>query len=83
MGIGFVCLYVDEIVVVSFCASTASWSYGDLPQIQGVRFISLEDVKQCTNNFAEINEIGIGGYGKVSSFIFYVRTYLKLIEWVV
>ncbi|XP_056695851.1 leucine-rich repeat receptor protein kinase HPCA1 isoform X2 [Spinacia oleracea] len=43
----------------------SSWSYGDLPQIQGVRFISLEDVKQCTNNFAEINEIGIGGYGKV------------------
>ncbi|XP_048495567.1 leucine-rich repeat receptor protein kinase HPCA1 isoform X4 [Beta vulgaris subsp. vulgaris] len=43
----------------------SSWSHGDLPQLNGIRCFSFEDVKQCTNNFTHLNEIGVGGYGKV------------------
>lgn len=35
------------------------------PQLKGARSFSYEDLKKCTNNFAEVNAIGSGGYGKV------------------
>jgi len=41
---------------------------GDAPQLKGARYFSFEELKKCTNNFSEINEIGSGGYGKVIQF---------------
>ncbi|KAJ3703528.1 hypothetical protein LUZ61_007233 [Rhynchospora tenuis] len=46
----------------------ASWgpkSSGSIPQLKGARMFTFEEIKKCTNNFAEMNEIGGGGYGKV------------------
>lgn len=46
----------------------ASWdpkSSGSIPQLKGARMFTFEEVKKCTNNFAETNEIGGGGYGLV------------------
>ncbi|XP_078155831.1 leucine-rich repeat receptor protein kinase HPCA1-like isoform X2 [Carex rostrata] len=48
--------------------SFASWdpkSSGSIPQLKGARMFTFEEVKKCTNNFAETNEIGGGGYGLV------------------
>ncbi|KAH7681332.1 Non-specific serine/threonine protein kinase protein [Dioscorea alata] len=38
---------------------------GDAPQLKGARSFSYEEIRKCTSNFAESNEIGTGGYGKV------------------
>ncbi|KAG6409420.1 hypothetical protein SASPL_127459 [Salvia splendens] len=35
------------------------------PQLKGARWFSYEEVKKCTNNFSDSNQIGSGGYGKV------------------
>ncbi|CAL4946850.1 unnamed protein product [Urochloa decumbens] len=48
----------------------ASWGIaqkdsGGAPQLKGARLFSFDELKTCTNNFAENNEIGSGGYGKV------------------
>ncbi|XP_021866986.1 leucine-rich repeat receptor protein kinase HPCA1 isoform X2 [Spinacia oleracea] len=42
-----------------------SWNRGNVPQLDGARWFSFEDVKQCTSNFSSGSEIGVGGYGKV------------------
>ncbi|PKA54581.1 putative leucine-rich repeat receptor-like protein kinase [Apostasia shenzhenica] len=34
------------------------------PQLKGARWFSFDELKKCTNNFSQANEIGIGGYGK-------------------
>ncbi|CAK9177844.1 unnamed protein product [Ilex paraguariensis] len=39
---------------------------GGVPQLKGARFFSFEELKRCTNNFSETNDLGSGGYGKVS-----------------
>ncbi|GAV77368.1 Pkinase domain-containing protein/LRR_1 domain-containing protein [Cephalotus follicularis] len=38
---------------------------GSIPQLKGARNFSFEELKKCTQNFSEANEIGSGGYGKV------------------
>uniref|UniRef100_A0A0E0JQ96 non-specific serine/threonine protein kinase n=1 Tax=Oryza punctata TaxID=4537 RepID=A0A0E0JQ96_ORYPU len=48
----------------------ASWGQGgkdngDVPQLKGARYFAFEELKRCTNNFSEAQEIGSGGYGKV------------------
>ncbi|CAJ1942111.1 unnamed protein product [Sphenostylis stenocarpa] len=48
----------------------ASWApsgkdSGGAPQLKGARWFSYDELKKCTNNFSESNEIGFGGYGKV------------------
>ncbi|XP_061354088.1 leucine-rich repeat receptor protein kinase HPCA1 [Gastrolobium bilobum] len=48
----------------------ASWApsgkdSGGAPQLKGARWFSYDDLKKCTSNFSESNEIGFGGYGKV------------------
>ena len=49
----------------------AKWGKGEgesaleAPQISGARFFPYSEVKRITNNFAEENEIGVGGYGRV------------------
>ncbi|KAL1552159.1 leucine-rich repeat receptor protein kinase HPCA1-like [Salvia divinorum] len=48
----------------------ASWTTGGkdtggAPQLKGARWFSYDEVKKCTNNFSESNQIGSGGYGKV------------------
>nr|CAD1829180.1 unnamed protein product [Ananas comosus var. bracteatus] len=59
-------LWTDVTRCYSF---TVSWdpskSTNSIPQLKGARLFSFEEVKKCTNNFSEANEIGNGGYGKV------------------
>ncbi|XP_028081351.1 probable leucine-rich repeat receptor-like protein kinase At5g49770 [Camellia sinensis] len=48
----------------------ASWApsgkdSGGAPQLKGARWFSYDELKKCTNNFSDGNEIGSGGYGKV------------------
>ncbi|EEC75182.1 hypothetical protein OsI_11410 [Oryza sativa Indica Group] len=47
----------------------ASWKRseerGGAPRLKGARWFSYEELKRSTNNFAEANELGYGGYGKV------------------
>ncbi|KAL6527081.1 hypothetical protein OROGR_016171 [Orobanche gracilis] len=48
----------------------ASWTpsgkdSGGAPQLKGARWFSYDELKRCTNNFSESNQIGSGGYGKV------------------
>ncbi|XP_020599909.1 LOW QUALITY PROTEIN: probable leucine-rich repeat receptor-like protein kinase At5g49770 [Phalaenopsis equestris] len=48
----------------------ASWEAsfkndGEAPQVNGAKSYSFEELKRCTNNFPEVNVIGLGGYGKV------------------
>ncbi|KAL8161186.1 hypothetical protein V2J09_012675 [Rumex salicifolius] len=48
----------------------ASWASsgkdnGGVPQLKGARLFTYDELKQSTNNFSSINEIGGGGYGKV------------------
>ncbi|KAI3437451.1 Protein kinase domain-containing protein [Psidium guajava] len=38
---------------------------GGAPELKGARWFSYDELKKCTNNFSEKNEIGSGGYGKV------------------
>nr|GMC93609.1 probable leucine-rich repeat receptor-like protein kinase At5g49770 [Ipomoea batatas] len=38
---------------------------GGVPQLKGARWFSYDELKKCTNNFSESNEVGSGGYGKV------------------
>ena len=49
---------------------TAQKGSGGAPQLKGARLFSFDELKTCTNNFAENNEIGSGGYGKVNSYIY-------------
>uniref|UniRef100_A0A1D1YN16 non-specific serine/threonine protein kinase n=1 Tax=Anthurium amnicola TaxID=1678845 RepID=A0A1D1YN16_9ARAE len=49
----------------------ASWApagkdSGGAPQLKGARWFSFDDLKKSTHNFSEANEIGSGGYGKVT-----------------
>ncbi|KAG5525671.1 hypothetical protein RHGRI_032087 [Rhododendron griersonianum] len=54
----------------------ASWNpnttSGGVPLLQVAKCFSYDDLKKYTNNFAEANSIGSGGYGKVNFFIFYL-----------
>ncbi|TQD84894.1 hypothetical protein C1H46_029507 [Malus baccata] len=48
----------------------ASWvpsgnDSGSAPRLKGARWFSYDELKKCTNNFSDSNEIGSGGYGKV------------------
>ncbi|KAF7126988.1 hypothetical protein RHSIM_Rhsim11G0114000 [Rhododendron simsii] len=47
----------------------ASWNpnttRGGVPLLQGTKCFSYDELKKYTNNFAEANRIGSGGYGKV------------------
>ncbi|GFP95053.1 leucine-rich repeat receptor-like protein kinase cannot respond to DMBQ-like 1 PjCADL1 [Phtheirospermum japonicum] len=36
---------------------------GGVPQLRGAKNFSFDEIKKCTNNFSEMNEIGSGGYG--------------------
>ncbi|CAL9065167.1 unnamed protein product [Musa banksii] len=38
---------------------------GSAPQLKGTRWFPFDEIKKCTNNFSDANEIGSGGYGKV------------------
>ncbi|KAJ6803663.1 putative leucine-rich repeat receptor-like protein kinase isoform X2 [Iris pallida] len=48
----------------------ASWGstgkdMGGAPQLKGSRWFSFDELRTCTNNFSEANEIGSGGFGNV------------------
>ena len=56
-----------------FLMFSASWAprgsdSGGAPQLKGARWFSYDELKKCTNNFSEMNEIGSGGYGKVRNY---------------
>ncbi|XP_042430806.1 leucine-rich repeat receptor protein kinase HPCA1-like isoform X1 [Zingiber officinale] len=44
---------------------TTSGSGSDIPQLKGSRLFTFEELKKCTNNFAESSILGSGGYGRV------------------
>lgn len=52
----------------------ASWNpdnrSGGVPQLQGAKWVSFEELKKCTNNFSDESIIGSGGYGKVFLIFF-------------
>ncbi|KAI3459093.1 hypothetical protein Pfo_015756 [Paulownia fortunei] len=55
---------------ISLSKPFASWvpsgkENGGAPQLKGARWFSYDELKKCTNNFSESNQIGSGGYGKV------------------
>jgi Leucine-rich repeat (LRR) protein len=37
----------------------------DAPQLMGAKAFTFEELKKCTDNFSEANDVGGGGYGKV------------------
>ncbi|KAJ4875964.1 Leucine-rich repeat protein kinase family protein [Raphanus sativus] len=47
----------------------AKWSTSkssiDAPQLMGAKSFTFEEMKKCTDNFSEANDVGGGGYGKV------------------
>ena len=55
-------------------SNAAKWDQsknsGHSPQLKGARRFTFEEIKKCTNNLSEANEVGSGGYGKVKSPIF-------------
>jgi hypothetical protein len=59
----------------------ASWApsgkdSGGAPQLKGARWFSYDELKKCTNNFSDSNEIGSGGYGKVNFPVFNLFFYI-------
>ncbi|XP_051121284.1 leucine-rich repeat receptor protein kinase HPCA1 [Andrographis paniculata] len=55
---------------ISLSKPFASWApsgkdSGGAPQLKGARWFSYDELKKCTNNFSDANQIGSGGYGKV------------------
>ncbi|KZV24300.1 putative leucine-rich repeat receptor-like protein kinase [Dorcoceras hygrometricum] len=55
---------------LSFFSNLVNWiprgkDSGGAPQLKGSRWFSYDELRKCTNNFSESNEIGSGGYGKV------------------
>ncbi|KAG5375978.1 hypothetical protein IGI04_040574 [Brassica rapa subsp. trilocularis] len=46
----------------------AKWSTSkssiDAPQLMGAKSFTFEELKKCTDNFSEANDVGGGGYGK-------------------
>ncbi|EPS66484.1 hypothetical protein M569_08293, partial [Genlisea aurea] len=47
----------------------ASWNpdkeSGSVPNLQGTKWFTFDDLRKCTDNFSESNCVGSGGYGKV------------------
>ncbi|KAG2666977.1 hypothetical protein I3760_15G091000 [Carya illinoinensis] len=56
---------------IGFSTPFGSWTSsgndcsGVAPQLKGARWFSYDELRKCTNNFAERNEIGSGAFGKV------------------
>ncbi|KAH7835190.1 hypothetical protein Vadar_023687 [Vaccinium darrowii] len=48
-----------------FAAWDLNTTSGGVPLLKGARCFSYDELKNYTNNFAEANSIGSGGYGKV------------------
>lgn len=65
---------ITTVIIVLVLAATwdPNSNSGGVPQLKGARSFSFEELKKCTNNFAESNCIGIGGYGKVTFSLFFV-----------
>ena len=55
---------MNHLCVLASWASSGKDS-GGAPQLKGARWFSYDELKKCTNNFSERNELGFGGYGKV------------------
>ncbi|KAG6736081.1 hypothetical protein POTOM_061223 [Populus tomentosa] len=53
----------EKAIGLNFLAPSGKDS-GGVPQLKGARWFSYEELKRCTYNFTESNEIGFGGYGK-------------------
>ncbi|KAL0348173.1 UNVERIFIED_CONTAM: putative leucine-rich repeat receptor-like protein kinase [Sesamum angustifolium] len=54
-----------HILTQAACILDPNRSGGRVPQVKGARCFSFDELKKCTDNFSEMNEIGHGGYGKV------------------
>ncbi|CAF2124726.1 probable leucine-rich repeat receptor-like protein kinase At5g49770 [Brassica rapa] len=48
-----------------FAKWNTSKSSIDAPQLMGAKAFTFEELKKCTENFSEANDVGGGGYGKV------------------
>ncbi|XP_044507956.1 leucine-rich repeat receptor protein kinase HPCA1-like [Mangifera indica] len=72
LGIGFYAFRQKKRAerAIGMSKPFASWvpsgkDSGGAPQLKGARWFSYDELKKCTSNFSESNEIGSGGYGKV------------------
>ncbi|WZZ13364.1 hypothetical protein YC2023_106453 [Brassica napus] len=49
--------------------ATAKWNQStssvEAPQLTGAKAFTFEELRKCTDNFSEANDVGGGGYGKV------------------
>ncbi|KAL0711670.1 hypothetical protein Bca4012_018648 [Brassica carinata] len=48
-----------------FAKWNTSKSSIDAPQLMGAKAFTFEELKKCTDNFSEANDVGGGGYGKI------------------
>ncbi|KAL0747979.1 hypothetical protein Bca101_029981 [Brassica carinata] len=48
-----------------FAKWNQSTSSVDAPQLTGAKAFTFEELRKCTDNFSEANDVGGGGYGKV------------------
>lgn len=56
----------DHFCVKLLALWDATGASGAVPQLKGAKAFSFEELNRYTNNFAESNNIGTGGYGTVS-----------------
>ena len=70
--------YHIDIILVFYCinlchSNAGKWdvnkSSGSIPQLKGARSFTFEELMKFSNNFSEVNDVGSGGYGKVTLFI--------------
>ena len=61
-----------KLLTASLLYVSAKWSTSkssiDAPQLMGAKSFTFEELKKCTDNFSEANDVGGGGYGKVCVF---------------
>lgn len=66
------CLKDKDLIFFCFVLDvSASWGStgeesGEAPKISGAKAFTYDEIKMYTNNFKEINVIGVGGYGEVN-----------------
>lgn len=68
--------FIDSFIIINAVNWEQNKNSGAAPQLKGARWFSFDEMRKYTNNFAEANTIGSGGYGQVFiNDITYLRFY--------